>query len=163
MHTSKVKGGFTLLVGFAALCAALTVAAGGGASAAPTETVLLLYSFTASDGANPYAGLITDSAGNLYGTTGSGGGAVYGGVGGVQALAERDRDGAVLLYGRQRRGPALCRPDCRQQRQSLRHDQLGGACVQVRRGVQALADHGTETVLLLLHGRQRRGSVPMPA
>jgi uncharacterized repeat protein (TIGR03803 family) len=37
-----------------------------------TETVL--YSFTGgADGANPYAGLIRDKAGNLYGTTSSGG------------------------------------------------------------------------------------------
>jgi len=36
-----------------------------------TETVL--YSFTGSDGGQPYAGLISDSSGNLYGTTETGG------------------------------------------------------------------------------------------
>jgi uncharacterized repeat protein (TIGR03803 family) len=58
--------------GFAVLWAALIVAAGGGASAAPVEIVL--YSFTGqSDGRRPEAGLIADSSGNLYGTTGFGG------------------------------------------------------------------------------------------
>jgi uncharacterized repeat protein (TIGR03803 family) len=58
--------------GFAALWAALIVAAGGGALAAPVETVL--YSFKGgSDGNEPFAGLIADSSGNLYGTTAFGG------------------------------------------------------------------------------------------
>src|SRR6202035_124623 len=63
--------------GFAALCAALAMAAAGGASAAPTETVL--YSLcslpSCSDGGNPFAGLIADGSGNLYGTTVNGGAA----------------------------------------------------------------------------------------
>src|SRR6516225_2479732 len=50
--------------------------AGGGASnwgvvfkLAPDGTETVLYSFTGgSDGTGPYAGLILDSAGNLYGT-----------------------------------------------------------------------------------------------
>jgi uncharacterized repeat protein (TIGR03803 family) len=40
-----------------------------------------LYSFTGDpDGSNPYAGLVRDAAGNLYGTTFSGGGSGYGTV-----------------------------------------------------------------------------------
>jgi uncharacterized repeat protein (TIGR03803 family) len=42
-----------------------------GSKKAWTETVL--YSFSGSDGANPYSGLIADGAGNFYGTTYSGG------------------------------------------------------------------------------------------
>src|SRR5215469_521932 len=57
---------------FAASCAALMVAAAATAAAAPIET--LLYSFGAPlDGVQPRAGLIADSAGNLYGTTADGG------------------------------------------------------------------------------------------
>ena len=55
--------------GTAALWAMAAVAApAGGAAAAPNETVL--YSFTgSSDGCLPWAGLIADKKGNLYGTT----------------------------------------------------------------------------------------------
>ena len=75
MHENTTK---TLSVRLAsavtACCATLMVAAAPSAWAAPTETVL--YSFGGSpDGASPYGGLISDSAGNLYGTT------VYGGAG----------------------------------------------------------------------------------
>jgi hypothetical protein len=38
-----------------------------------TLTVLHRFSGTGGDGANPYAGLTLDSAGNLYGTTSYGG------------------------------------------------------------------------------------------
>jgi uncharacterized repeat protein (TIGR03803 family) len=81
------------------------------------ETVL--YSFTGgSDGANPYAGLMRDSAGNLYGTTAVGGsasaGVVFkldtagnetvlysftGGSDGGYPLAGLIRDSAGNLYG----------------------------------------------------------------
>jgi len=48
---------------------------------AEARTDKILYSFTgAADGANPYAGLIRDAAGNLYGTTYSGGASGYGTV-----------------------------------------------------------------------------------
>jgi uncharacterized repeat protein (TIGR03803 family) len=39
----------------------------------PSGTEKVLHSFKGSDGANPFAGLIADSKGNLYGTTTSGG------------------------------------------------------------------------------------------
>jgi uncharacterized repeat protein (TIGR03803 family) len=41
--------------------------------AAGNETVLHNFGTTARDGVNPYAGLIRDSSGNLFGTTSSGG------------------------------------------------------------------------------------------
>jgi uncharacterized repeat protein (TIGR03803 family) len=59
--------------GFAALWATLAAAAGGGALAAPVETVLHSFAGGPSDGAVPQAGLIADSSGNLYGTTREGG------------------------------------------------------------------------------------------
>ena len=42
-------------------------------SSAQAKGFSVLYSFTGSDGAQPYAGLIADGAGNLYGTTPLGG------------------------------------------------------------------------------------------
>jgi uncharacterized repeat protein (TIGR03803 family) len=63
---------------------------GGGASgdgtvfelAAGNSTITTLTSFNATDGANPYAGLIMDASGNLYGTT------VYGGAEGTGTVFE---------------------------------------------------------------------------
>src|SRR5208337_4539248 len=40
---------------------------------AQAQTFTVLYSFPWSNGANPYAGLVRDAAGNLYGTTFQGG------------------------------------------------------------------------------------------
>ena len=50
---------------------ACLVAAAGAAQAQMTEVVL--HKFNGADGATPAAGVIRDSAGNLYGTTGRGG------------------------------------------------------------------------------------------
>jgi len=59
------------------------VAVAGFSSTAAAQQLTTLYSFTGSgagDGANPEAGLIADPAGNLYGTTHSGGDGGYGTV-----------------------------------------------------------------------------------
>src|SRR2546426_277689 len=47
---------------------------------ARAQTFEMLHSFTGLDGADPRAGLILDAAGNLYGTTVSGGTYNYGAV-----------------------------------------------------------------------------------
>jgi uncharacterized repeat protein (TIGR03803 family) len=45
----------------------------GAAQRAQAQTFTLLHSFSGKDGADPYAGLVMDSHGNLYGTTELGG------------------------------------------------------------------------------------------
>ena len=90
----------------------------------PTGNETVLYSFTGgSDGASPYAGVIRDSAGNLYGTARSGGtgnmGVVYkvdtaghetvlysftGGADGGYPYAGVIRDSSGNLYGTAQQG-----------------------------------------------------------
>jgi uncharacterized repeat protein (TIGR03803 family) len=56
-----------------------------------TETVL--YSFTGgADGAEPYAGLLRDSAGNLYGTT------VFGGASNWGVVFKLNKTGETVLH-----------------------------------------------------------------
>ena len=74
---------------------------GGGAAGAgvvykldPADHETVLYSFTGgADGGNPYAGVIPDSAGDLYGTTFGGGAA---GAGVVYKLDPADHE--TVLY-----------------------------------------------------------------
>ncbi len=49
------------------------------AQSSQAQTFTVLYNFTGgTDGGYPYAGLVRDAAGNLYGTTGSGGSSGFG-------------------------------------------------------------------------------------
>src|SRR5579862_8887842 len=71
------KSSFTLIGILAVLTIALILPTGASASG----TARILYSFKDTpDGAAPYAGVILDSTGNLYGTTSQGGSAGMGTV-----------------------------------------------------------------------------------
>ena len=67
---------FTSIIGILIFLVVLVVSA-----LAQAQTFTVVYNFTrGSDGAYPFAGVIQDRSGNLYGTAQAGGGANYGGV-----------------------------------------------------------------------------------
>jgi uncharacterized repeat protein (TIGR03803 family) len=78
----RLSGEYRLRKLLGAACATLSFAAVLGAAAAQpaqTPTFTDLYNFTgAGDGGQPLAGLLRDAAGNLYGTTYSGGASGFG-------------------------------------------------------------------------------------
>jgi uncharacterized repeat protein (TIGR03803 family) len=79
MHHSPSKTPFARFApGVAAFCAALILAASASTSAATIETVLHSFGDGPSDGSGPFADLIADGAGNLYGTTSIGGASGFG-------------------------------------------------------------------------------------
>jgi len=106
--------------------AASVLSAGGG------ERILHFFSGSPTDGSNPYAGVLRDAAGNLYGTTLSGGasgfGVVFkldttaketvmysftGGADGAYPQAGLVRDGAGNLYGTTSAGgSSVCSGGC---------------------------------------------------
>jgi uncharacterized repeat protein (TIGR03803 family) len=74
MNTRRLSQGGLRRGRLAAMLSAALIAVAGFSSGAAAQMLTTLYTFTGgSDGANPRAGLIADAAGNLYGTTISGG------------------------------------------------------------------------------------------
>ncbi len=144
--------------GFAAFWAMFPAAAGGGALAAPVETVL--HSFTFGDGADPEAGVIADSNGNVYGTTFAGGasdaGVVFklspGGTYTVLHSFSRGSDGRFPLAG--------LVADSSGNLYGTTDEGGGSGCGGVGCGVVfKLSPGGTETVLHSFSGGSD-GSVP---
>ena len=90
MRTLSDIGKFILVGGTAlAVLTPLDTARAGGFS--------VLYSFAGSDGDLPEAGLIRDTAGNLYGTTEYGGGGCYCGT--VFKLAPDGTETVLHIFG----------------------------------------------------------------
>lgn len=74
----RVRSNFARAAG-AALALLIVSGLGITTPSSQAETFTVLYSFTgSSDGGYPYAGVIRDAAGNLYGTAYSGGASHYG-------------------------------------------------------------------------------------
>lgn len=69
-YMQRGTSGRSLIAAMFMLAATLGVVANQPVEA---QTFTVLYTFSGTDGANPYAGLIRDKAGNLYGTTLNGG------------------------------------------------------------------------------------------
>ena len=74
-NTKATRRTGRLLIGLGVLVGSLL-----SASTASAQTLTILGSFNGSNGANPYAGLIADANGNLFGTAASGGDFRYGTV-----------------------------------------------------------------------------------
>ena len=101
--------------------------------AAGSNTITTLVSFNGTNGAHPYAGVVEDSSGNLFGTTINGGAIGDGTVFEIAAGSPTIRTLASFngTNGQGRR----CRPVGGQQRQSLRHGRRGRR-IWRRRGVR---------------------------
>jgi uncharacterized repeat protein (TIGR03803 family) len=123
-YGSVIRDAAGNLYGTASMGGAIEACAGGCGTVFKLDTsgkLTVLYTFTGDDGRSPYAGVIRDPAGNLYGTTRSGGnggtfspGTVFkldatgketvlhnfvGGTDGADPVAGLIRDAAGNLYG----------------------------------------------------------------
>jgi hypothetical protein len=171
LSTGNERSGL-LAWGFAAFCAALITAAPASVSAAPPEMVLHSFSGYPSDGSAPLAGLIGDSAGNLYGTTNVGGSSYRfgGGCGTVFELSPPTASGGTwaerVLYsftggndgGYPQAGPKLPRLIRSHPRWRWPHaDRCADTSEQVRRvGQVILIGLNDDSFLLSESGKIRR-------
>ena len=129
---------------------------GGGYASTPTT----LVSFNGTNGEYPFAGLIADAAGDLFGTTIDGG---ANGDGTVFEIAKTGGGyaGTPTITGqlqRHQRVKPVCRSDRRRRRGPLRHDDYGwgerrGHGVRDSQDHQRLRRHADHTGQLQRHQR----------
>src|SRR6202047_1970229 len=79
-HRSWILGIRRRVAGAGLALAIMLVPAVVAIESAQAQTYSVVYTFTGPDGASPVAGLVLDTNGNLYGTTGNGGASNYGTV-----------------------------------------------------------------------------------
>jgi len=80
-HQGSISGIFKHVASGALALAIIFMLTVFATQSAPAQTFTVLYSFTnGTDGGQPYASLVRDSAGNLYGTTAVGGASNFGTV-----------------------------------------------------------------------------------
>ena len=130
---------------------------------APNGTETVLYSFTGgSDGRGPFAGLITDGSGNIYGTTGYGGGTGCNGpgCGTVFKLAPNGTETLLHIFtGGSDGGYPYAGLIVDKKGSLYSTTSIGGP--DNRGVVFKLAPGGTETVLYLLHRGGSGGGHPI--
>jgi uncharacterized repeat protein (TIGR03803 family) len=79
-HRSWILGIRRRVAGAGLALAIMLVPAVVAIASAQAQTYSVVYTFAGPDGASPDAGLVLDTQGNLYGTTGNGGASNYGTV-----------------------------------------------------------------------------------
>ncbi len=102
------------------LCLCCIVSSAAATSAAPMYHLTTLAKFNGANGSYPYAGLIADASGNLFGTTYDGGANNAGTV--FELAAVTHSLSTLVTFNFTNGGLSRCWPDRRCQRQPLRHD-----------------------------------------
>jgi uncharacterized repeat protein (TIGR03803 family) len=143
-------------------CALALVLGGSGAGA---QTFKVIYDFKGgSDGGQPFAGLISDAQGNLYGTTARGGNAACGGCGTVFRIAPDGTETALYAFAGGSDGAYPGAPLVRDAQGNLFGTTVQGGrdCRGVKSGgcgtVFRLTPDGQETVLHAF--KSSEGSLP---